>query len=135
MLALASSRDDAKMTSLALARLAFVARQVGDYDEAVRLADESLPRSRRSPLFLEDLVWATRIQGDSARAVRLLAAAEAARDRGTWRRQRAEQEMHDYEVAMLQDTLGESASAVAWAEGSAMTLDEAAEYALDETAP
>jgi predicted ATPase len=47
MLDLSRNRHDQVMEALALGRLAFTARQVGDYEEAVRLADESLALSRR----------------------------------------------------------------------------------------
>ena len=69
---------------------------------------------------------------DGKRAARLLAAAEAllASIGAFWFP--AEQVEQEAMVATIREELGETTFAAAWAEGSAMTGEEAAEYALLE---
>jgi tetratricopeptide (TPR) repeat protein len=68
----------------------------------------------------------------AARACRLFGAAEALREAGGWPLapvHRAEYERH---VAAVRDTLGETAFAVAWAQGRALPLERALALAREE---
>jgi tetratricopeptide (TPR) repeat protein len=70
---------------------------------------------------------------DTERAARLLGAAEALRQSKTvpsmpWERRQCERA-----VAAVRGCLGERAFAAAWAEGQAMTVQQAVEYALQES--
>ncbi len=86
---------------------------------------------------LDGLGWAAGAQGQSARAARLFGAAEVFRERvgaaphPPWRAE------HEQRVAATRAGLGEAAFAAAWAEGRALSLDEAIAYALapEEPAP
>jgi hypothetical protein len=70
-------------------------------------------------------------QSRPERAARLLAAADAIRHTADSTRMPDEQLEYDAAVAALRARLGESAWAAAWAEGQAMTIDQAVAYALD----
>ena len=121
-----------------LQTMARIAQLRADDDRVVILARQGLILGReigalRSiPTDLENLAWAARVRGDRANAVRLLAAGETIRDARTWRRQRSEQESFDSEVAQVRAALGEAAFAAEWAEGQALTLDQAIAFALEE---
>jgi tetratricopeptide (TPR) repeat protein len=83
---------------------------------------------------LDSLAWVARTHGDPRRAIRLFAAAEARRDAlGKWLQAEVRGE-RDAELALARTSLGEDAFAAAWAEGRAMTLEQAVAYALDEAA-
>jgi len=64
------------------------------------------------------------------RAVRLFGAASQLRDMLGLRPVPPDQEYHDQHIALTRARLGEAAFAAAWAEGRALTLDQAIEYAL-----
>ncbi len=67
------------------------------------------------------------------RAARLFGAAEILREGVEWSRAPAQQALHTQHVSSARAMLGESAFATAWAEGRAMTPEQAIEYALAET--
>ena len=72
-------------------------------------------------------------QGQATRAARLWGAAEALREPADVERApnlRADDDPH---VAEVCSALGEEAFAAAWAEGRAMTLEQAVAYALEES--
>jgi hypothetical protein len=65
------------------------------------------------------------------RAGRLYGAAESLREAIGWPRAPAEWEEHEGQVAAARARLGEAAFATAWAEGRAMTLEQAIAHALE----
>jgi predicted ATPase/class 3 adenylate cyclase len=69
-------------------------------------------------------------RGDHRRAARIFGAAEALGAISKYRREHPEQAFHDRHQATTQAVLGDAAFAAAWAEGQAMTLEQAIEYAL-----
>lgn len=130
------SAGDAWTLALALRNLGYLALRQGDYERAATLQIESLLSLRdlgeqwfvsRS---LEALAEAVAMQGDAERAARLFGASEALREaigasvlpyyRGEYERG----------VAAARAPLGEAAFAAAWAEGRAMTMEQAIEFAL-----
>jgi len=79
---------------------------------------------------LEGLAGAATGQGDFVRGTRLFAAAETLRETLGRVRLPPFQADHEQRVASTRAALGEAAFAAAWAEGRAMTLEQAIEYAL-----
>jgi hypothetical protein len=73
-------------------------------------------------------------QGQSERAARLFGALEAHRETVGAPPVAAERAEYHRSVAGARTALGEEAFAAAWAEGRAMTLEQATAYALDELA-
>jgi non-specific serine/threonine protein kinase len=69
------------------------------------------------------------------RAARLFGAANQLRDAVGYRSKPADQEFYDHHTATTRARLQEAAFAAAWAEGRAMTLDQAIDYALAESGP
>src|SRR5262249_44961544 len=69
------------------------------------------------------------------RAARLFGAATQLRDPLGYRSKPADQEFYDRYAATTRARLGEAASATAWAEGQAMPLDQAIDYALAWSEP
>jgi hypothetical protein len=73
--------------------------------------------------------------GQGERAARLYGAAEALQARtGATLPNQAARALHERQVAALRAQLDPATFAAAWAEGRAMTLDEAIAYALEEPA-
>src|SRR5262249_29204402 len=66
------------------------------------------------------------------RATRLFGAAEALRHGISFRRPPTEHADYDESVSAACSVLGEPAFETAWAEGQAMTLEQAVAYALEE---
>jgi len=81
---------------------------------------------------LEGLAGVAVAQGQLERAARLFGAAEALREALGWRRWVFFQESYDRAVATTHARLGEKAWAAAWLEGRAMSLEQAAAYALED---
>ncbi|MDR7531996.1 MAG: tetratricopeptide repeat protein, partial [Armatimonadota bacterium] len=120
--------------------LAVMVFREGDPAAARAMVTESLQifrelgdvRERASDLQLLGILAAER--GQAARAARILGAVEAARDSVGAPFARIERALYDYErhVTMIREALGPDAFASAWAEGRAMGLGEAVEYALHD---
>ena len=135
--AISRKAGDGWMLSRPLRILGVAVFQRGDHDQAAALFEESLTLLRRSgdKLYvsrsLECLAAVDAVRGDRSRAVRLFGAGEALREA-----MGASVLLHlgDYDgaVAAARDHLSEEAFAAAWAEGRAMTLEEAVDYALEE---
>ena len=115
-----------------------MASHQGDYVRAEELHKESLALCRQVgekwviSLCLEELAGVACLRGEHARAARLWGAEESLREAigvGVRALYRAE---YDCGVAAARAGLGEEAFAAAWAEGRAMTLEEAVAYALEE---
>src|SRR5207302_3218416 len=79
---------------------------------------------------LEGLAAVAVAQGRPERAARLFAVAEALREAMGVVLTPADPAEHDRSVAAARTTLGEEAFAAAWAEGRAMAMADAIEYAL-----
>ena len=122
----------------ALSELGDVAHLEGKDDEGARLQRESLSlwRAYGATAFtmrcMERLAFAILGTGDAARACRLLGAAEARRDALGTRRPPIQQPAVDQCREKLRGILGLDRFAAAWAEGQAMSLDQAMDYALVE---
>jgi non-specific serine/threonine protein kinase len=122
----------------ALGALGHVERETGDYVQATNLYRESI-RLRREigdvlliACSLEDFAGLAWRQGRAERAVRLLGAAEvlgASLGRALPIGMAAE---YERTVATTRTALGAEAFAAAWAEGSAMTCEQAVTFALAE---
>jgi predicted ATPase/DNA-binding SARP family transcriptional activator len=104
------------------------------YQQALAVQREQNDRSGIAAS-LEGLAAVNRAQGQPQRAVRLLGAAEALRERVGLLRPPREQAHYDLIVAAGHARLGAEAFAAAWAEGRALSLDQAVAYAMQETAP
>jgi hypothetical protein len=70
------------------------------------------------------------LESQAARAVRLLGAAESIRERANILLELIDRADYEHCRAMAQARLGAAAFAVAWAEGQAMTLEQAVNEAL-----
>jgi non-specific serine/threonine protein kinase len=106
------------------------------YDEAIALFKEGLLLSRgarsrwQSELGLEGLAQVASARGHYDHAARLFGAAEAQREIvGKWS-EPVDQASRDQWVAPTRAALGDTPFAAAWAEGRALTLEQAVEYAL-----
>ena len=138
-LAILRSLDDAWGILGSLSSLALVALEEHDNETARRLLDESLELLRKSGHHyraansLELSARLAAAEDRNRRAARLYAAASASRES-------ISAEMFEGEVwpdpaphiARLRSVLGESAFDETWAQGQAMTLDEALDLALEE---
>ncbi len=69
-------------------------------------------------------------QGHYEQAAQLFGAAEALRETLALRRPAVDQVEHERRVASTGEALGDAAFGAAWAQGRAMTLEQAIEYAL-----
>jgi tetratricopeptide (TPR) repeat protein len=122
----------------ALGGLGHLERDEGNYARAGALYRESLLLRREfgAPLALaqslEDLAGLASRQQQHERAIRLLGATEAFSETLGARLPVAVREEYERTVAEGRATLGEPAFEAAWAEGRAMSLDQAVAYALGE---
>jgi predicted ATPase/DNA-binding CsgD family transcriptional regulator len=134
-LAIAERTGDARRQYYVLYNLAFVAQREGDHHEALRAL-------RRSLVLCQDLGVPTDVMqeilaiagslgalGEPLRAARLFGAAHAFLERSGTLIDPGDQPEHDRNMAFVRAQLGEAAFAAAWAEGQAMTFDQAVAYA------
>ncbi len=136
-LALWRELGDKRMSGIALETLGFAAHGKGDnvaaralLAEALRLLSEL--RDRWSiPRILEGSAAIASTEGSPERAARLFGAAEALREAANVPLPPADRADYDHNVAAVRAQLDEAAFAKAWAEGRAMTLEQAVEYALE----
>lgn len=138
----------ARHVDIALRGLARVALAEGNVTEARKLAQETLRSSLQSdppeahPNFrssrsaavrlptLAAVAWAA---NDALRAVRLLGATESLLGVGPIRLPGPEAEECERLLATLRTAMGDKEFATAWAEGQAMSREEAIRFALEET--
>jgi tetratricopeptide (TPR) repeat protein len=119
-----------------LRNLGRLAQAEGAYERAAALLEQSLPLFRdlgaKKDLVecLENLAAASSAHGQPTRAARLYGAAEALREALDFPRPPLFRIDHQRNMATLQAQLDEAARTGAWAEGRAMTLEEATNYAL-----
>ncbi len=115
-----------------------VAFNQGNYERAMALLKESLVLRREVGSkqgvaeCLERLAGVAGAQGQSERAARLFGAAEALRVSIGAPLARVDRLDYDRNVAATRAGVDELAFATAWAEGRAMTLEQAIEYALSD---
>jgi non-specific serine/threonine protein kinase len=125
----------------ALGGLGHLERDAGDYARARAIYRESLVVRRELGALLalaqslEDLAALAGRQGEAERAIRLLGAAEAFCETLGARPPVAGTREYERTVAEGRDVLGEAGFAATWAEGQALSLDEAVAYALEESPP
>ena len=141
--ALAISRDlgDTRRTELLLSDLAWLFQAERDYAQARVLHTEALAlagglgdRWGIADAFRAFAMLAL-AGGEPQRASRLFGAAAAARDDTGMQLSPTERATHDRAVADTAAAIGEAAFASAWAEGRAMSLQEAIAYALETVGP
>jgi len=128
----------------ALINLGLAALGLGEHDRAMRSFEEAQVISQnmgRKPQVIEALEGMASLAGavgDASRAAYLWGAAEAAREAtGIIAFSPGEWVLHEPHLDSARTQLGEAAWEIALSEGQAMSLEEAAEYALskDETDP
>jgi predicted ATPase/DNA-binding SARP family transcriptional activator len=141
-LALSRQLGDSYGMALALETLGMAALAQGDPDQAEKFLIQGLKRVREPGFqidtleYLDALAYAANARERPARAARLLGAAEALREEIEAFRPPPEHATHARETSSIRDQLDEATWKTAWAEGCAMSLEEAVEYALtEESAP
>jgi predicted ATPase/class 3 adenylate cyclase len=118
-----------------------VALRRGDDDEAATLLGESLEERRRLgdrrgiAQSLEGLAALASARQQAAWAARFFAVADGLRQELEAPLSPAERTMYERDVARVRAQADEDTFATAWAEGRAMTLEQAIAYALEEPSP
>ena len=136
-LALCKEGGDQYGISLALYNLGDLAHRVGNLERARACLAEGLALSRRlgdearCAEYLERLAWLAVAQAEPERAGRLWGAAAVLREKLGVARSPNERVEHEDELNTARAQLDEVAFAAAWAEGRAMTLEQAVVEALD----
>jgi class 3 adenylate cyclase len=97
--------------------------------------ERQLADGRGVAVFLEGLAREAVVREQAERAARLFGAAASLRETLGTPRPLAEREDYEAHVSETGAQLGPAAFAVAWIEGSGMTLEQAVEYALEEAKP
>ncbi|MDP9371536.1 MAG: tetratricopeptide repeat protein, partial [Chloroflexota bacterium] len=135
-LALARTSGGPAVIVRLLQSLALMALEQGDPARAARLCVDSLSLSRElGDTFsiahsLEELAWAIGAQGQAERAARLAGAAATLSDAGGTPFPPSTRAAAERHLAVARAGLDEGAWATAWAEGQALSLEQAVEYAL-----
>ena len=136
-------REDGNRHGAALAQinLGQVAQARGNYERAAALSQEAL-RTICQIEWLNGYCFAFEIlagiaaaQGQAHRAVRLFGVAAARREQIGFPINPAERPDYDRDVAIAQAQLTPGKWEAGWAEGKAMTLEQAIVYALEESNP
>jgi predicted ATPase/class 3 adenylate cyclase len=118
--------------------MAHVARQLGNYEEALALYRETLPEwqeiGHRGAVAhqLECFAFIAKAQEEGERAVKLMSAAEALRRGSSSQRTPQERIEYDRELAGLRAGMDEKAFNSLWAEGQSMNMEQAIDLALGE---
>ena len=126
--------------SMVLSNQGYLALQQGNLPRAAALLRESLqPRYERKDrggavAFLPGLAAVAAARGRTREAVRLFGAVEALLEHLGTSLERNERADYDRYVAAVRTQLDQAAFATAWAQGRAMTLEQAVALALEETA-
>lgn len=112
-----------------------LARERGDLERAEALAHEALASLARAAMkpavvdLLELVAWAAAAHESHSEAARLFGAAQAARDAIRYVRFPSERERYEGDVALARSGLPDEEFEKAWAEGTALSLEEAVAYA------
>jgi non-specific serine/threonine protein kinase len=134
----ARGRGDKHATAYVLRGLAHLQRVLSDAEQAETLFKESLALvwelkdQRCACLSIGGLARVTVGQDKSARAARLFGVAEALGQLVGTRVPPVERVGYEQDLTTVRGVLGEEAFAAAWAEGRAMSLEQAVAYALEE---
>lgn len=118
--------------------MAHVARQMGNYQEALALYRETLPdwqkMGHRGAVAhqLECFAFIAKAQEQGERAVKLMSAAESLREASNSAMTPQERIEYASEVASLRAGMDEKTFVLLWDEGRSMTMEQAIEYALNE---
>jgi predicted ATPase len=118
--------------------MAHVARQIGNYKEALALYRETLPdwqkMGHRGAVAhqLECFAFIAKAQEQEERAVKLISAAEALREVSSSPRTPQERIEYDRELAGLRAGMDEKTFNLLWEEGRSMNMEQAIELALEE---
>jgi predicted ATPase/DNA-binding XRE family transcriptional regulator len=118
--------------------LGWVSLHTGDFKRASTLFKEGLILSNESgndmniALSLTGLAGVLAMIGNPEQAAQLLGAADSILE-GLVQLEPADQKDFDYYLSIVRGQLDESAFALAWEEGRVITLEQAIEYALEET--
>ncbi|HZJ22574.1 MAG TPA: adenylate/guanylate cyclase domain-containing protein [Anaerolineales bacterium] len=118
--------------------MAHVARQLGNFDEALSLYRETLRDwqkiGHRGAVAhqLECFAFIAKAQEQGERAVKLMSAAEALRETSKSPRTPQERVEYEEEVTSLRTGMDEKTFVSLWEEGREMTMEQAIEYALQE---
>jgi predicted ATPase/DNA-binding SARP family transcriptional activator/DNA-binding CsgD family transcriptional regulator len=137
-LALARELGDMLGTAITATNLGLAALIQGNHLQATVLLRESLALlqeiedENNIADCLETIAGIAGAQGSAQRAARLWGAAQALREDIGLQLLPRERDLHEPYVATARSRLDEAAWKKAWAEGRAMTLEEAVEYALSE---
>jgi hypothetical protein len=117
---------------------ALMAREAGDHGRAVALLRQrlalyySIGSKSYIILGMEELAAAASMPGFADYAARLWGAAERVRETlGHLRATTIERRLFERSVPSIRSAIGEASLVAAWAEGRAMTLDQAVTYAVD----
>ena len=118
--------------------MAHVARQIGNYEEALALYRETLPDwqkiGHRGAVAhqLECMAFIAKAREQGERAVRLMSAAEALRAASSSPRTPQEQIEYDRELEGLRLGMDEKTFQSLWEEGKSMNMDQAVDLAMGE---
>jgi non-specific serine/threonine protein kinase len=132
------SRDKASI-ALTTFEMGIVAMIQGDLGRAAEMYHECLKLWREVgyqvgvALVINGMAWIADRRGQPARAARLASAASTVRDRVGVDLFVSHRPLHEKTLERTRASLGEDAWNRAWAEGSAMTADEAIQYAWQTT--
>ncbi|MDP8908038.1 MAG: helix-turn-helix domain-containing protein [Chloroflexota bacterium] len=136
-----AQREDLFGLGGATGNLMVIAVRQGDVDLATSWAREHLTlgrelgRPRIVASALVGLAWAANAGGDSARATRLLGAADAIQSTSGTTIDAHQHDILATALAAARTALGQEGFAAAWAEGQSMTIDQAVAYALEGPEP
>jgi hypothetical protein len=128
---------DRHRVNMVKSELAHIERYEGHYDKAEAMYRETLPEwqriGHRAAIAhqLECLATIAKVREQGGRAARLFGAAEALRERINIPMTPSERQEYDREIANLRAGMDEGAFTSTWAEGRAMTMDQAINYALE----
>jgi tetratricopeptide (TPR) repeat protein len=135
-LAVSRQAGDAQVMAMGLFLAADVARARGDYERAIARLKESLGHYRafRAPwgicLVLSIAAAVSAERGQPERAARLFGAEQALRNAIGYVMNVRWRPVHERDLASARAALGDETFAAAWAEGEAMTREQAVEYML-----
>jgi predicted ATPase/class 3 adenylate cyclase len=122
----------------ALDNLGWAALMCGDYERAKGLYEESLTLCKEqgdklvASESLEGLACAAGVEEEVERAARLFGAGEALRQTVGYQHTSRDRALREPYLTAARSRMQEAAWARVWAEGLAMTFDEAVSYALEE---
>ena len=137
-LAIRRALGDKSGIAACLLNLGNVAREQEDYASARILCAQSLMLRRELEdksgfvSCLEAFASLATKEAQEERCTRLWGAAAALRETIGSPQSPVERKKHEREMTAVRQTLNEDAFAVAWAQGHAMTMEQAIEYALEK---